>query len=220
MTWARVRNRTPELTGAPSLGEQWPHFCDGPSDGGAVDTQPAGEHVVRGGTPEVHKHGQKPVYEHQPVLRTRAHGPLPRPGRKLDLVPFVPQRAQLCDEFSDHVDRQARDSTVTDDRCTRRVPHHTTMIDDQTLDTSLLTVHELASSAHEKCSARSRCSRGGVTPRRSARTSQGGSCVEWCGEFIKSRSRASAAPGQEERVPQCPGRARSLTVRRHAGDAV
>jgi hypothetical protein len=57
----------------------------------------------------VHERGQKPVDEHQPVLRTRADGPLPRPGRKLGLVPFVPQRAQLCNEFSDHVGRQARD---------------------------------------------------------------------------------------------------------------
>lgn len=68
--------------------------------------------------------------------------PRPRPGRKLDLVPFVPQGAQLCDEFSDHVGRQARDPTVADDRGTRRVPHHTTMIDDQKLDASPLTVHK------------------------------------------------------------------------------
>lgn len=128
---------------AASLGEQGPHLADGPGDGGAVNAEPAGEHVVGGGMPEVHERGQEPIDEHQPVLRTRAHSALPRPGRKLGLVPFVPQRAQLCDEFSDHVGRQARDPPVADDRCTRRVPHHTTMIDDQKLDASPLTVHEL-----------------------------------------------------------------------------
>ena len=78
--------------GAPSLGEQGPHLCDGPSDGGAVHTEPAGEHMVRGGMPEVLERGQEPVDKHQPVLRTRAHSPLPRPGRKPGLVPVVPQR--------------------------------------------------------------------------------------------------------------------------------
>ena len=108
--------------GAPSLGEQGPHLCDGPSDGGAVHTEPAGEHVVRGGMPEVHERGQKPVDEHQPVLRSGAHSTLPRTGRKPGLVPFVPQRAKLCNEFSDHVGRQARDPPVADDRCTSAFP--------------------------------------------------------------------------------------------------
>ncbi len=35
-----------------------------------------------------------------------------------------------------------RDPPVADDRCTRRVAHHTTMIDDQELDASPPTVHE------------------------------------------------------------------------------
>ncbi|WP_235787110.1 hypothetical protein [Streptomyces mutabilis] len=95
--------------------------------------------------PEVHERGQEPVDEHQPVLRTRAHSALPRTGRKLGLVPLMPQRTQLCHQFSNHVGRQARDPSVADDRCTRRVPHHTTMIDDQKLDVSPLTVHELVS---------------------------------------------------------------------------
>ncbi len=133
----------PWADGAPSLGEQGPHLSDGPSDGGAVDFEPAGEHIVRNPVSEMHEGDQKPVDEDQPVLRTRAHSTLPRPGRKLGLVPFVPQRAQLCDEFGDHVGQQARDPPVADDRCTRRVPHHTTMIDDQKLDASPLTVHEL-----------------------------------------------------------------------------
>lgn len=98
---------------------------------------------MRGGMPEVHERGQEPVDEHQPVLRSGAHSTLPRPGRKPGLVPFMPQWAQLCNEFSDHVGRQAREPLVADDRCTRRVPHHTTMIDDQKIDASPPTVHEL-----------------------------------------------------------------------------
>jgi hypothetical protein len=129
--------------GAPSLGEQGPHLANGPSDGGAIHLEPAGEHVVRNPVSEVHEGGQKPVDEDQPVLRTRAHSTLPRPGRKPGLVPLAPQRTKLCDEFSDHVGRQARDPPVADDRCTRRVPHHMTMIGDQKLDASPPTVHEL-----------------------------------------------------------------------------
>ncbi|CAL9339057.1 hypothetical protein SUDANB15_00223 [Streptomyces sp. enrichment culture] len=44
---------------------------------------------MRGRVPEVHEGGRAPVDEDQPVLRTRAHSPLPRPGRKSGLVPFV-----------------------------------------------------------------------------------------------------------------------------------
>ncbi|GHE74642.1 hypothetical protein GCM10018771_65860 [Streptomyces cellulosae] len=49
---------------------------------------------MRGGMPEVHERGQKPVDEHQPVLRSGAHSALPRTGRKPGLVPFVPQRSK------------------------------------------------------------------------------------------------------------------------------
>jgi hypothetical protein len=131
--------------GAASLGEQRSHFADGVGDGGAVHVEPAGEHVVRGAVSEMHEGGQEPVDEDQPVLRAGAHGPFPRPGRKPGLVSFMPQRAQLINEFSDHLGRQARDPPVADDRCTTRVPHHTTVIDDQKLDASLPTVHELVS---------------------------------------------------------------------------
>lgn len=34
--------------GASSLGEQLSHLADSPGDGGAVDVEPAGQHVVRG----------------------------------------------------------------------------------------------------------------------------------------------------------------------------
>jgi hypothetical protein len=58
-------------------------------------------------------------------------------------MPFMPQRAKFSHEFSDHIGRQTRDRPVADDRCTRHVPHHTTMIDDQERDVSPPTVHEL-----------------------------------------------------------------------------
>lgn len=84
----------------------------------------------------MHERGQEPVDEDQPVLRTCAHGPLPRPGRESGLKPLVPQQAYLGDEFSDHNGRQARDPPVADDRCRNLVPHHATMIDNSELDVS------------------------------------------------------------------------------------
>jgi hypothetical protein len=92
---------------------------------------------------EVHEGGQEPVDEDQPVLRAGTDRPLPRPGCKPGPVPFMPQRTKLSHEFSNHVGRQAHDSPVAGDRCTRRVPHHTTMVDGQELDASPPTVHEL-----------------------------------------------------------------------------
>ncbi|MFE4053303.1 hypothetical protein [Streptomyces sp. YIM B13518] len=53
---------------------------------------------------EVHEGGQEPVDEDQPVLCARAHSALSWPGRESGLVPFMPQRAKLSHEFSDHVD--------------------------------------------------------------------------------------------------------------------
>jgi hypothetical protein len=47
----------------------------------------------------------------------------------------MPRRTQLGYGFSNHLGRQARDPPVADDRCTRRVLHHTTMINDQQRDT-------------------------------------------------------------------------------------
>jgi hypothetical protein len=43
---------------AASLGEERPHLADGPSDGGAVNTERTGEHVRAGGTPEMHERRQ------------------------------------------------------------------------------------------------------------------------------------------------------------------
>ncbi|BDM70098.1 hypothetical protein HEK616_35850 [Streptomyces nigrescens] len=100
------------VNGAALLGKRWPHLADFAGDGGAVDAEPAGRHIVRGGVPELHERGQKPVDEHQLVLRARSHSPLPWPGCELALVPFVPQRAYRGDEFRDHISRQARDPPV------------------------------------------------------------------------------------------------------------
>ncbi|MFF3379338.1 hypothetical protein ACFYXF_41090 [Streptomyces sp. NPDC002680] len=87
--------------------------------------------------------GQQAVDEHQPVLRAGASGLLPLPGGKLGLVAFMPQRADLGDKFSDHIDRKARDPLVADDQCTSRVPHYAIMINVQELDVSPPTMHEL-----------------------------------------------------------------------------
>ncbi|MFJ2565483.1 MULTISPECIES: hypothetical protein [unclassified Streptomyces] len=91
---------------------------------------------------EIDERGQEPVDEDQLVFGAGAHGPLPGPGHEPCLALFVPQQSYLGEEFSDHIGRQARDPPVADDCCTRRVPHHTTMIDDQELDASPPTVHE------------------------------------------------------------------------------
>jgi hypothetical protein len=99
---------------------------------------------MRGGVTEVDEGGQEPVDEDQPVLRAGAHSTLPRPGGEPGLVPLMPQRTQLCDEFSDHVGRQARDPSVAGDRCTYRASDRTTMIGDRELDASPPTVHEFA----------------------------------------------------------------------------
>lgn len=149
----QVRSRAPGLTVHPRSASKGP-LSDSTGDGGAVDAEPAGQHVVRGTMAEMHERGQEPVDEHQPVLPAGAHGPLPRPGHELGVVPFMPQRAHLGSEFSDHVGRQTRDPPVADDHCTRSVPHHTTMIDDQEPDASPPTVHDLVSLA---------LSRGGVS---------------------------------------------------------
>jgi len=92
---------------------------------------------------QVHEGGQDPIDEDLPALRASAPSAPPWPGDKSGLVPFMAQRAKLSHEFSDHAGRQAGDPPVADDRCTRRVPHHMTMIDDQEPDVSPLTVHEL-----------------------------------------------------------------------------
>jgi hypothetical protein len=114
--------------GAASLGEQGPHLTDGPSDGGAVHAEPAGQHVMGDPVTKMDERGQQPVYGHQPVLRAGAHGPPSRPGGKPRLVTLLPQRPDLVDEFSDRFGRQACDPPITDDHRTRRVPHHPTMI--------------------------------------------------------------------------------------------
>jgi hypothetical protein len=91
--------------------------------------------------------GEQSIDEHQPVLRTGAHCPLPLPGGEPGLMALVPQRAYLSNEFSNHIGRQARDPPVAGDHSTSRIPHHTTMINDQELDVSPPTVHELVSPA-------------------------------------------------------------------------
>ncbi|MFJ4153001.1 hypothetical protein ACIP10_36285 [Streptomyces galbus] len=76
--------------GAAPLGEQRPHLADGAGDGGAVDAELAGQHVVSSCVARVDEGGQEPVDENQLVLGASADGPLPRPGlqsRPMSLVP-------------------------------------------------------------------------------------------------------------------------------------
>ncbi|MGW8954652.1 hypothetical protein [Streptomyces sp. NPDC055709] len=61
---------------------------------------------------EMDEGGQKPVDEHQPVLRAGAYDPLPSLGGEPGLVPIVPQQADFGHEFSDHISRQAPDPPV------------------------------------------------------------------------------------------------------------
>lgn len=100
---------------------------------------------MSGPVAEMDEGGQEPVDEHEPVLRTGAHSTLPRPRGQLGLVTLMPRRAQLGDEFSDHIGRQARNPAIAEDHCTSHGPHHPTMINHPGLDVSPPTVHELVS---------------------------------------------------------------------------
>ncbi|HEY9332300.1 MAG TPA: hypothetical protein VIS09_29350 [Streptomyces sp.] len=51
---------------------------------------------------KVHERGQEPIDEDHAVLRAGAHRTLPRPGCQPGLVPLMPQRSNLSNEFSDH----------------------------------------------------------------------------------------------------------------------
>lgn len=119
------------VDGAPPLGEQGPHLTDGPGNGGAVNAKPAGQNVVGGPVAEMDEGGQEPSMK--PVFRSGSDLPLPRPGDKPRLVPFMPQRAHLGDEFSDLIGQEVRDLAVADECCACRIPYHTTMINDQAL---------------------------------------------------------------------------------------
>ncbi|GGQ33118.1 hypothetical protein GCM10010266_65380 [Streptomyces griseomycini] len=116
---------------------------------------------MRDSVSEVYEGGQEPVDEDQPVLRAGTDRPLPEPGGKPGLMPFVPQRTCPGSGFSDHISRQARDPPVAGDRCTRRVPHHRTMIDDQEPGVSPPTVHEVVTltSAPSSSDVSKSCSR-------------------------------------------------------------
>lgn len=53
--------------------------------------------------------GQEAVDEHEPVLRSCAHSPLPRSSGKPRLVTLLPQRADPLDEFGNHSGSQDGD---------------------------------------------------------------------------------------------------------------
>jgi hypothetical protein len=49
--------------GAAPLRQQRPHLADGARDGGAVHTEPAGQHVMSGAMTQIHQCGQETVDE-------------------------------------------------------------------------------------------------------------------------------------------------------------
>lgn len=76
--------------GASACCEQGPHLADCPGDRGAVNAEPAGQHVVSGPVAKVDERGQEPVDEDQPVLCPGSDRPFPWPGLQSRLVPFMP----------------------------------------------------------------------------------------------------------------------------------
>ncbi|MFE0824009.1 hypothetical protein [Streptomyces sp. NPDC058847] len=62
---------------------------------------------------------QQPVDEHQPVLGTGTHCPLPQSGGKPRLVTLLSRRACLLNEFSHQSHSQTHDPPITDDHRTR-----------------------------------------------------------------------------------------------------
>ncbi|MDQ1034332.1 hypothetical protein QFZ75_000748 [Streptomyces sp. V3I8] len=107
--------------GAAAHRRQRPYFADCARDGGPVDPEPAGQHVMGGAMAKVDESGEEPVDEHQLVFRCGAHGPATGTRRETGLVPLVPQRDYLGDEFSVHSGRQPRDPPASHDRCTYSV---------------------------------------------------------------------------------------------------
>lgn len=69
--------------------------------------------------------GQDPIDEDQLVFRPGTRGPTTGTRGETSLVPLVPQRADLGDEFGDHSRLQPRDPLASRDRCTYPAPHHT-----------------------------------------------------------------------------------------------
>nr|WP_251021590.1 hypothetical protein [Streptomyces sp. ISL-98] len=87
-------------------------------------SKPARQYIMGGTMAEVNEGGQQAVAKDQFVLGPSTYGPTTGPRRECSLVPLVRQRADLGDEFSDQIGRQARDPLASDDRCTFPLPHH------------------------------------------------------------------------------------------------
>jgi hypothetical protein len=80
--------------------------------------------------PQVHQGGQELIHEHHFVPRTGTDRPPPRTSGQHRLPPLVPQRADLGDQSSKHLRRQARDPPIADNH---RTSHrtHPDLINDQ-----------------------------------------------------------------------------------------
>ncbi|MGW4385476.1 hypothetical protein [Streptomyces sp. NPDC004685] len=73
---------------------------------------------------EVDRRGQDPVDEDELVLGTGADSSPTWSRDECRPMPLVPQRADLRDEFGDHLRIRSGDLLTADDRRTRPVPHH------------------------------------------------------------------------------------------------
>lgn len=76
--------------GAAAGCEQGRYLADRPGDCGAVDAEPAGQHVVSGTVAKVDEGGQEPVDEDQLMICASVNSPLAWPGLQSRLVSFVP----------------------------------------------------------------------------------------------------------------------------------
>ncbi|MFD3663549.1 hypothetical protein ACFWVF_23685 [Streptomyces sp. NPDC058659] len=81
------------------------------------------QNVVGDSVPQMDQRDQQSVDEDQLVFRPGTDRPPPGSCRENGLVPLMPQRAYLGDQFSDDIGRQARDPLASDDGRTRPNPH-------------------------------------------------------------------------------------------------
>ncbi|MFE9334930.1 hypothetical protein [Streptomyces sp. NPDC006925] len=100
--------------GAAPLGKQRSHLTDGQGrDGGAVDAEPAGRHIVRAGVTEAREVGQETVDEHQRVPRIGAH--------RLLCTTLSEFNRAICQGLVDHFFSRQLRIVIIDQVCDARV---------------------------------------------------------------------------------------------------
>jgi hypothetical protein len=75
---------------APALGKQRADLTDGAGDGGAINAEPAAQHIVSDAMSQVDQRGQEPVNEDQLVSGACPDPAPPRPGQQLGLPLGLP----------------------------------------------------------------------------------------------------------------------------------